>query len=100
MMTKIAVLAALLLPACLAADASDDPELSQVEQHTTPTVNDYCYTSGSSTWCQDYWTSKWCTNGTYTYGWDYDGCYWSGWKDNVYCTNGWQWDARQTHLHC
>jgi hypothetical protein len=101
-MTKLAVVLSLLVPACITGNA-DEPELSEVEQHQTTTVNNYCYTQGSTTWCQDYYTAKWCSSKdmTWAYGYDYTGCNWSGWNnDGYYCTNGYQWDSHTTHRHC
>jgi hypothetical protein len=76
----------------------------------TPSVSNYCYVSGSTTWCQDYYTAKWCSsaNTSWVYGYDYTGCNWSGWNANSYYCNapywvaggGYQWDGHVTHRHC
>jgi hypothetical protein len=69
-----------------------------------------CYTSGSSYWCQDWYSQKWCTDAAYAYAWDWTGCNWSGWNNpagtptradaqgTVDCSDGYSWG--QYHLHC
>jgi hypothetical protein len=65
------------------------------------------YTSGTTTWYQDYFSKKWCTSSTLatgSHGWDYTGCSWEGWKNSNdawwYCDDGFLWEDAYTHYHC
>jgi hypothetical protein len=67
----------------------------------------YSYTSGSTTWYQDYYSNKWCTESTIdvdAHGWDYTACSWQGWKNANgtwwYCDRGYLWEDGFTHYHC
>ena len=78
---------------------------SQQAQLGGSTLN-YCYYSGGSNWCQDYYSGRWCTNAVTANGWDYTGCKWTGWNSNSeFCgtnypgyADGWEW--ARSHTHC
>ncbi len=96
---------ALLLPAtgaCVTELGDADPaEASTVEQGLSfASMSGNCYASGGYYWCQDYYTSKWCTSSYNANGWDWKDCSWDGWNASgtLYCSNGWQWGA--SHVHC
>jgi hypothetical protein len=88
--------------------ATDPAEVATVEQYDNNTsVVNYCTWASGSLWCQDYYTSGWCTNGVDTQAWDYTGCTWKGWSsDGVFCgtgvpgyTAGYEWGKRHTHCN-
>lgn len=102
LLALVATLAAPLGCAVPAEEAhpDDEPTGSTHEALSFASMTGNCYSSGGEYWCQDYYTSKWCTRSYNANGWDWKNCSWTGWnRDNtLYCSNGWQWGS--THVHC
>jgi hypothetical protein len=82
----------------------EEHHLDQADTNTS--VVNYCLWSSGSYWCQDFYTSKWCTHAVSANGWDYTACQWRGWNaQGVFCGTdypgyaaGWQWG--ESHWHC
>lgn len=84
-----------------AGDAQHDEPAATTEQALAfASMSGNCYWGGGYTWCQDYYTAKWCTSSYSSGGWDWTNCAWKGWNrdGSLYCSNGWQWGS--SHKHC
>jgi hypothetical protein len=86
-------------------DLDDEIELGTHRHELTGTPLSSCVASGGSTWCQDYYSAKWCTNSYWTsHIWDRNtGCDWHGWdrQGRLYCyhASGWLYST-YSHRHC
>jgi len=90
-----------------AAEGSDQTPIAVEPLDNNTAVVNYCTWSQGSYWCQDYYTTDWCTNGVWETAWDYTGCTWRGWNSSgtAFCgtnypgyTAGYEWG--EPHLHC
>jgi hypothetical protein len=86
----------------------EEHEEEQIGAHSyglTGTPTNPCYTSGTTRWCQDFYSGKWCSNSTSeSHIWDKGtGCNWHGWDATwrLYCheASGWLYST-YTHRHC